>query len=47
MAAVPYVDMRELRLEQYALAARVAAVDVEGTLGRAVSRPVTCELVWY
>ena len=45
MAAVPHVDMRVPRLEHYALAARVAAVGVEGTLGRAVSRPVTCELV--
>ena len=29
--AVLYVDMRVLRLERYALAARVAAVGVEGT----------------
>ena len=31
MAAVPYVGMRVLRVEQNALAARVAAADMEGT----------------
>ena len=33
MAAVPYVDMCVLRLEQYALAAQVAAVDVGRYIG--------------
>ena len=42
MAAASYVGMRVLRLEQYALAARVAAVEVESTSGRTVSRPLTC-----
>ena len=46
MVAASYVDMRVLRVEQYALAARIAAADMESTLGRAVSSGVAPLNVW-